>query len=89
MRSRIEKIQPMREEDSVAFESVDEACASRFGSPSFRWDSSGIDGRWLCFHAFPLSACSAGLLADRPCQKLGRSGGNRLKQGQDDCHEAQ
>ena len=50
LRSRTGKIQPMREEDAVGFESIDEACASKFGRPSFQWASLGIDGRWLCFH---------------------------------------
>ena len=37
----------------------------------------------------PGSACSAGSLADRPCQLLGGDGGNRLKQRDVGYHEAQ
>lgn len=41
------------------------------------------------FDALPLSACSAGILVDRSYQLLSRRRGNRLNQGQEDCHEAQ
>ena len=37
----------------------------------------------------PLSDWSTDILADRPRLILGRSGSNSLKQGQDDCQEAQ
>ena len=41
------------------------------------------------FDVLSLSGCSAGILVDRPYQLLSRSRGNRLNQGQEDCHEAQ
>jgi hypothetical protein len=43
----------------------------------FRWVQK--DG-WDILDAPPLSACSAGSLADRPCQLLSGGRGDRLKQ---------
>ena len=80
----------MRAVNLVAFESVGESCASKFGNPpslrGFRLVSM-VAGS--VFNSPSLSALSSDILLDRPRQILGRSGGNRLKQGQDDCHDTQ